>query len=168
MKKDSITFQLLVLALTGICALVACTAKPNHKVGESIQGTYAVHFGKDSALIGYLTLNSGQYSFEPNTPSAKYLESADSRFFFISHLQGAYFIEYQGSIDANSILENLDDDEILAMILFNEASTEPQTRGVNRMFLIRNNQKGESLYFHSMVSELQLWGIGKSWENRTE
>ena len=173
MEKNSTISRLLVLILAGVCVLVACTAKPNHEVDESVQGTYTVYFGQDSTPIGYLTLSSGQYSFESNTHSAQNVKSAESRFFFISHLKGTYYTEYYGSIKANSVLENLDDNEILAKILFTEASTKTQSRSlpndiVNRTFLIRNNQQDASLYFHSTVSELELWRIEKSWENKSE
>ena len=173
MKKNGTTSQLLILMLAGVYVLAACTAKPNHKVGESIQGTYAVYFGQDLTPIGYLTLSSGQYSFASNTHSAQNVKSTESRFFFISQLKGTYYTEYVGSIKANSVLENLDDNDTLAKILFNEASTETQSRGlpndiVNRTFLIRNNQQGASLYFHSTVSELEFWRIEKSWNNELE
>jgi hypothetical protein len=120
-------------------------------VGDAIEGTYAVLVS--SELIGELTLQNGKYSFTsiPNSPDGEF------ELFFSDHPEGKYKIDrYYGSISVDSDLMKLEDDEILLKFTFISGDSE-------RGFLVRNDRENKEVYFHSLVSELVIWEIHKSW-----
>ena len=120
-------------------------------VGDTIEGTYAVLVS--SELIGELKLQNGIYSFTsiPNSPDGEF------ELFFSSHPEGNYRIDkYYGSISKDSDLMILEDGEILLILTFTSGDTE-------KGFLLRNDGGNKEIYFHSLVSEFEVWDIHKSW-----
>jgi hypothetical protein len=121
-------------------------------VGEVIDGTYDVTILPD--FFGVLNLRNGRYSFDltENEPDQ------GVNFFFYNYPEGSYeIIRYYGQVTQNSILENLDNNEILFRLLFISGDTK-------KVYLIRNDKDNEEIFFHSSGDELEIWKIRKSWD----
>lgn len=158
--------------LTTTCTLAACTTgalvttHSSQEVCRAIEGEYVVYCGEDLVLTGHLNLSNGEYAFTPQVGvDADVLSAANSRFFFIQYQMGTYHVEYYGLIRSDTVLDNLENDEILLTIMFDAAGTENHVpnpvRDTDQVFLIRTDIEGSRLYFHSTVSEFELWCIEK-------
>lgn len=177
----------LIQSLLGACTSVVEDASPTpqtlvtptasavetptpslHKLGDAIEGKYTVSYyifqgeglPREWVEIGELLLNNGEYIFTP-AEGITIPDEAKERMYFVREPRGNYSIEYLQSFDQNTILENLDFLEILLSIYFGE---EINIGGFGVGFLIRNNNEGKGLFFHSHVSELELWDVNKSWD----
>jgi hypothetical protein len=74
-------------------------------------------------------------------------------------------LKYQDSINENTLLEELNDFAFLVLIQFSvPASATGGTGDSNGVFFIASDQESKSLLFHSFYGELQVWGVGKSWD----
>ena len=172
MRRIYELLYMLVFIVAGASTLGACTGRngvaPEHgyKVGEAVEGTYAV-FAR-STLIGHLSLNSGQYTFTAQK-DVVIPDEASGRFFFIKHPEGHFEIEYYGSVDQDVALEDLPDGETLLFISFgidtDDAHDAASMRyaALDRVFLIKSDKKERTLYFHSIANELQLWDVSRPW-----
>jgi len=174
--------RLLCLALWLVLVLIGCTIPApdsapiaptltwepvSHEVGLTIEGTYTVYIR--SALVGYLNLSGGHYLFEPSSGTER-PEGDNGWFFFMIHRRGNYYIEYYGSVDEHSRLEDLEDSAIISYIKFGENETEARdaiiarSHGVtDRVFLVRNDRRERELFFHSIANEFETWAINKPW-----
>ncbi len=156
---------LLVIFLTETCSASSEETHSSHEIGGAIDGEYSVSFGGDFLLIGHLNLQNGEYEFSPQPGVDEQLSDACSRFFFVQHRQGTYCVEYYGSISFSSVLESLENHEILLTILFDTSAVENHVPDPvlepDRAFLLRSDLDGSILYFHSTVSEYELWSVEK-------
>jgi hypothetical protein len=172
MKKRTmlITLLFVIIHISGMkttCIAESITgADLTHGVGQSIEGRYVVSFGYESTMIGYLYLDSGQYTYTSLADAET--EAAGCRFFFVRYPDGTYRTEYYGSVRPESVLEMLEDNAILLTVALDaveagtSASDPPCT---DRTFLIRSDRENAGLYFHSTVSELELWTVEKQWDD---
>ena len=130
------------------------------KVGEAIWGTYTITYAFfESENIGDLALSNNTYLF---TPKYKKNKNWDSNIidFFIENPTGSVDLGYYSSINENTELESLEDSKNLIYFTFASANDSvPQTS-----FILSNDKYRKQLYFHSVVSDIQLWHITKPWE----
>lgn len=172
MKRRTLLITCLIVIVHINSMTATCIAEPiagadlTHEAGRSIEGRYIVSYGYESTMIGYLYLDSGQYTFTPLADADT--EAAGCRFFFVTYPDGTYRTEYYGSVRPESVLEMLEDNSILLTVVLDavEAGTsvsEPPC--TDRAFLIRSDREKAGLYFHSTVSELELWTVEKQWDD---
>ena len=163
-------FLLLGIALTTIAALmlIGCTpyySTPSvaqmHLVSAAIQGDWEVDQGKiqqnmevSYEQVGTLTIDGASYKFQPL--AGKNASDIDKAFqFLFSAPTGEIEIKYETNIHADDKLETLERQTILATCTFKSGDTAFYT------VLIRVADKPTALYFHSMISEINLWGVSK-------
>lgn len=168
----ALNLLLVVLVIIGASIIGACTGEISvttdlaHEVGKTIEGTYTVSF--DTVVVGHLILSDGQYTF-------MFQDDVDvsddlSRFFFTQHPSGRFVIQYRGSVDRSTLLENLVDNEILLLVGFGmdeedaNSSISDRLSFQGKVFYIRVDKKEHALYFHSTVSEIQSWKVTKPWD----
>jgi hypothetical protein len=158
---------LLILAL--IAVVTSCssgsTVRPNskHLVGESLEGSYAV-YGR-SEMIGHLKLDNGQYSFTPEKETQAPQDIID-RLYFVKKPKGYYSVKFERSINQDTLLEDIGHLAVLLKIRFSvdlNGLSEVPSLPVDS-FLIRNDKKGQQLYFHSIDSEIETWRVTKPWD----
>jgi hypothetical protein len=157
-----------IIALAGIAilTLIGCTsatpvAAQTHLVSAAIQGDWVVSQGKPQSnmevsyeQVGVLTIEDATYKFQPLT--GKNVSDIDQAFRFLFNAPtGEIEIKYEPYIHADDKLEALESQTILATCIFKSGAT------VFYRVLIRVAEKPTGLYFHSMISELNMWGVGK-------
>ncbi len=161
MKTASRILRALLCLVAGTIALNACTLKPGHEVGKSIEGAYAVYFHFE--LFGHLNLIDGKYSFTP-LDSVKIPEDID-QLSFIEPSEGEYKIQYYGSITSSTLLESVGDNDILLQIEFPVNADDKGSRRVSDIiFHIRNDKKNQALYLSQIGGIIQEWSASKSWD----
>jgi hypothetical protein len=85
------------------------------------------------------------------------------RFLFLTKPQGKYSIQYQPKLTPYTVLENVEDREILVRINFDPEQTDINSSTPDRVFLIINRKDAKKLRFHSTISEVELWSVTKNW-----
>lgn len=113
--------------------------------------------------IGELVLDKGGYTFRP-TANRIIPEAATTRLPFIGEPRGEYSISYFRDMKDGDVLSGVDDNTVLATVKFAGESrkTAPDIRGSE--FFIRCDTENGRLYFSSATDELELWSVGKGWE----
>jgi len=142
--------------------------KKQISVKEAIEGVYTFwdnEYLDNPSIVGYLALYSGNYYFTylNHNELNKSSKGIASKFCFTQVNSGKYTLEYRSKIDADALISQYDDNEILATITF-DAEKQKNTK-TSKTFLIRTDKDREHVYFHSIISELQLWNISKAWKN---
>lgn len=158
----------ILLALAFGVMIVSCAegstsvSDRKHQVGDSIEGTYTV--SAESGIIGYLDLSNSKYSFT-TAEGTQIPEWLTEHFFFVKNPEGYYSIEYYGSVDQDSLLEDLRQYEILSYVRFDTAAIGSRKipSSSRNLFLIRSDKTEKQLYFHSINSEIQMWLLTKPW-----
>ncbi len=159
----------VIAVLIGACHEQQTVAsKLEHPVGEALEGIYLVGWGSPERTydIGTLKLKDGLYSFTPFILVEQIPQTAIDRLFFVESPEGQYSLKYQDSINENTLLEDIDDATFLALISLTPQSTNEtvtESRRWGDVFYIATF-KTKSLGFQSPYSEIQLWGISKSWD----
>jgi len=123
-KHWLLALSLLMLFLFSSCSVFNPTPAV-HTLGEAIQGMYTVYYsisqgeeiGRESTEIGELYIHDGEYVFTP-TEGITIPESAIDRLYFVSEPKGNYTLDYTKPSNEDTILEDLDDHEILVTINF--------------------------------------------------
>jgi hypothetical protein len=129
-----------------------------------IEGNYTV-FGpdEDHKAIGDLKLSDGRYLYTPLpcdvTPSC-----LGFPMLYGIETEGEYAIEYYGDIARGARVDGLSNNEILLTINFDPENNYPGFEENRKKFLIRNDPGNRELYFHSIVSEFEMWRVRKRWE----
>jgi hypothetical protein len=158
MLTKSFLRMIVILSIMAIISntMGACGGKPTMtsiQVGNAIEGIYTVHH--QGMLIGHLNLHNGKYSF--TLLDDKVTQETIAQIFFGRYPDGNFNIEFYGSVNQSTRLEDLENDDILLRIRFSTDKT-------NKDFFIRNNKDKKEVYLHSIISEVELWSISKSWE----
>ncbi len=133
------------------------TPKGVRRVEDLIEGIYSV--ANLSRVLGYLELRDGQYWF---TPQGNAEETRIERFIFTIHTKGSYDIEYYGSVNQNTSLDDLKDSAILLRINFSADEARQPSTTRNKAFLLRIHKEEKILRFGSIYNEFELWSISKS------
>ena len=151
----------LIITLLLLSLLSACTGAVEEEtpvpgtLGDAIEGRYTAYYRIDS--IGHLSLKNGRYIFTP-AEGITIPDGAKDRFYFIDRTKGLYSIEYLSPYDQNTVLENFEKDAMVTKIIFIQGNSW------NDIFYIRTDIGNDELYFHSSYSEVQAWGVRKSWD----
>lgn len=162
-----------VLAVSIAVLLASCQGEPTvtpkleHPAGQALEGIYYVGWGSLDRTydIGTLKLKDGLYSFTPLILVEQIPQAAIDRLFFVKSPEGQYSLKYQDTVNENTLLEELHDFTFLVLIQFSvPVSALGRTQGSDGVFFIASDQESKSLLFHSFYSELQVWGVGKSWD----
>lgn len=130
----------------------------------AIEGNYIVS-GPDPShkALGDLKLSNGKYVYTPLpcdiTPSA-----LGFPMLYGAETKGEYTIEFFGEIKHGVHLDDLPDNEILLTINFDPEGKHPDFEEKRKKFLIRNDRTSRELYFHSIVSEFEVWRVRKGWD----
>jgi hypothetical protein len=130
-------------------------------VSAAIQGDWEVGQGKlqqtmevSYEQVGILTIDGASYEFQPLP--GKNVSDIDKAFQFLFNAPtGEIEIKYERNIHADDKLEDFGRQTILATCTFRSDAT------VFTSVLIRVADKPTELYFHSMISEINLWGVSK-------
>lgn len=139
-----------------------------NKAHKNILGEYDVYTGADYRyagiyLIGSLNLDSdGTYEFVEHDVTIVPLELMDKQKdnFFMNNPNGSYTLDYQDGFTGDTLLEEVEDHSTLVQVDF-VANDSQETE----VFLIRVNKVQRNLYFHSTVSEIELFRVEKRWNN---
>lgn len=167
MKKTSVIILVVFILLSTLVLLLSGVAhkqegendamqdeKTIRLVGNAIEGTYSVFVS--FKYVGELVIQQGNYSLSLINISSE----IGAENFFYRYPKGTYEIkEYYGTVTPSSILEDLENNEILLQIVFFSGD------GVSKSYLIRNDKVNQEVYFHSIINEIQLWEIRKSWDS---
>ena len=149
----------LIVFIVGACS-------KGHELASAINGTYTVENCidlSDCTIIGYLTLSEGQYTFVKEK-GIDIPEDVANRFCFIQNPNGNYDLTYIKEYKPNDFLENTTDrDWAVASITFSQSIVNENCR--DSSFFIGRSIEYETLYFHSLFSELQTWSVSKSWDD---
>lgn len=151
----------LQTAISGTYSVVLLRVNPDPAEGTRCDSTFA---GGCLVINGWgnLVLEDDRYEFI-FISDADVLEYQRSRFWFIREPQGTIEIRYHPPYTEDTDLAMVPQSEFLATIDFDPSLGEEFDR--TRQFLI--HKLGSSLCFHSVASELQLWGICQSPSNES-
>ena len=163
----------LALCTALLACLISCSIgqdssiRRQNKVEPAILGQYQVLYGTDSTVIGELSIGRDGYVFilAPFENQAIDMEQVKERLFFVQNPQGTFSLEYNGQARPDSPLDQTENHETLATIIFSSESADPVKAaigsGIDQMFLIRVSHSDHQFYFHSVVGEFQMWGVSK-------
>lgn len=153
----------LIVVLSGLMYGCRLEEEPL-TIGKAIEGDYRVeyydHINEKYIQIGTLNIENGGYVFTPQKGAdTSYLVD---RFYFINNPEGQYELTDGGLVNGDDIFEESEDLDIITMISFQGYDLSgSHISPTSRNFFIRYNAKAHSLYFHSIVSEFQMWGVSK-------
>lgn len=129
-----------------------------HILSEIIQGQWGAcqvyDHSKECVEIGQIIIQGDSYSFQAN-PDITGPSIQGTLDFLFDEPNGKVIIDYSGDVKASDTYETYSNDDILAVVTFESDSGKS-----GGAFLIRvgiNN----SLYFHSLISEVSMWGVSK-------
>lgn len=159
MKLTRLTLS--TLALMGV--MISSCSSVSHPVGSSIERLYDFYF--DEQLVGHLELSDGHYSLALLRDDIQFPEGAVvNNEFFVRHPQGLYSIEYYGSVEQDTLLENLADYAILLTIRLDVESGSESVRDplVEDLFVIA--KRDGLLYLGDARGLIQGWRAEKPWK----
>ena len=145
MKTEKVILLALVLAMLAVSCNGRQTVTPNpeHRVGTSIEGVYDVYHVNSvyhdnsvshrSEFIGHLELSKGQYMFT----GVAIPQQVFMPLFFVKYPVGTYQLDYYGSINEDTLIENLTHLAVLATVRFSSDHMSGQT--TFETFVIGNN-----------------------------
>lgn len=122
----------------------------------SFEGSYEVRWSAEGELAGTLTLEEGRYNWV-GQPS-----DMTDPFHFTVEPEGRYTVQ-PGPAPMVGLPSNLDDNAIIATVNFNPENIGFGSLDRRGLILIRNDAERGVFYFHSVVSEFQLWRIEMAW-----
>ena len=164
------TVVLVPFALTGCARIfpsapdVSPTARESLTVWEAVQGEWLVSQTQDMMSsyvedLGVLTVDGVSYAFSATT-GAESVSAVDQRLQFLFDApEGEVRLEFVDGVQGSDNVRLFDEYATLAICTF---ETEPATPG----FLILVGE-GDSLFFHSSLSEISLWSISKGFDQGT-
>jgi len=163
----------ILLTLAFATTVISCagasvvTPSSKHPLGRLIQGTYTVSSG--SEMIGHLNLGNGGYSF--TVVEGIQIPPEANRLFFVKYPEGAYSVEYYGSVGPDTLLENLEHRAgraVLTYIRFNSdragSLADTTAEAIRYLFVIISDKEEQGLYFASVAAEVQEWTVTKPWD----
>ncbi|MCP4229513.1 MAG: hypothetical protein GY771_05135 [bacterium] len=135
-----------------------------YRLPWAIEGNYVVSGpDMDHKALGDLKLSNNEYIYT-SFPEDGLPACLGFPMLYATEPEGSYTIEYYGDIEPDVQLENLPDNEILLTINFDPEDKYADFEERRKKFLIRNDRTNRELYFHSIVSEFEMWRVRKGWE----
>ena len=132
-------------------------------IGNSLEGTYPVIDNTHLAELRYfgnLNLKENNYSFEYKWSFTNRSQNIPN-FVFLNSNEGNLKIDYRNNINHDTKLTELRNHQIIGTVSFFGDTNENSETDVVSELLLRINTEKEVLYFHSLQSEFQTWGIEK-------
>lgn len=124
-------------------------------LSANIQGNWQVetmNANNDWTTLGTLTVDGTSYHFDA-VPSAEISSWAQDQLCFFEQPVGEVAFEYETDVSPDNDIRTFENDDILLKVRVS----------CGKIFLIRVNQNGKELYWHSVVSEIQFYSIRKSY-----
>jgi hypothetical protein len=153
-----ITFVYIAMLMI---AIVGCsstdTPTPDFTLSAMVQGNWLVETmdaSKDWATLGTLTIDRNSYHFS-SAHEAETLSDMQDQLCFLKRPAGKLVFEYLPKVSPDDDIRSLVDNDILLKIDI----------GCGETFLIRADQGGKELYWHSEFSEVQFYRIHKSYSD---
>ena len=167
MKPSKILLTtLIVLLYFSVSAKEVFQYKANNSdstIGDAIEGTYPVidntHLD-ELRYVGNLDLKENNYSFECKWSFTDRSQNIPN-FVFFNSKEGNFKIDYRNNINYDTKLTELRNHQIIGAVSFIGNTNEDSEPDVVSELLLRIDTEKEVLYFHSLQSEFQTWGIEK-------
>ncbi len=155
MRPAFICIASLMMAIVGCSPTNTLTS--SFTLSAMLQGNWLVEImnaSKDWTKLGTLAIEGNSYHFDA-APNVEIPSSMQDRLCFFRQSAGEVRFEYESTVSPNKDVRTFENNDILLKVGIACGET----------FLIRADQDGKELYWHSEFSEVQLYRIHKSYSD---
>jgi hypothetical protein len=129
-------------------------------MSTAIDGTYSVRWRTEGDVAGKLTMSEGIYRYEGQP--APY---SGQQFHFVANPRGRYTVKLAAGVSGIQP-KSLSNNDVIATVNFDPDMMTFESTDGRKVILVRWCADRQTLYFHSVVSELELWRIERSMADR--